>query len=103
MEFPASSILTPYNYFEWKTRIILHLKGKDLYQIVMATEAEPTLALENFKYLNRMDKAHGLLCMTISLNLWFHIDACKTPNEIWTTMEGLFGKQNEMRDHLLEI
>jgi hypothetical protein len=92
MEFPASAILTPYNYFEWKTRIILHLRGKGLYQIVMATEEEPTSALEKSKYLNHMDEAHGLLCMTISPDLWFHIDACKTPNEIWTTLEGLFGK-----------
>jgi hypothetical protein len=58
----------------------------------MAIEEEPTLALEKLKYLNPMDEDHGLLCMIISPNLWFHIDACMTPNEIWTTLEGLFGK-----------
>jgi hypothetical protein len=69
----------------------------------MATEREPTSKLEKSKYLKRMDEAHGLLCMTISLDLWFHIDECKTPNETWTTLEGLFGKQDEMRGHLLEV
>jgi hypothetical protein len=92
MKFPAYAILTPYNYFEWKTRIILHFKRKGLYRIVMATEEEPTLALEKYKYVNRMDEDHSLLCMTISPELWFHIDACKTQNEIWTTLEGLFRK-----------
>jgi hypothetical protein len=29
--------------------------------------------------------------------------ACKTPNEIWTTLESLFGKQDEMRGHMLEV
>ena len=33
----------------------------------------------------------------------FHFVACKTPNEIWTTLEGLFGKQDEMRRHMLEV
>jgi hypothetical protein len=57
----------------------------------MATEAKPTSTLEKSKYLNRMDEAHGLLCMAISPDLWFYIDACKTSNDIWTTLEGLFG------------
>ena len=26
-----------------------------------------------------------------------------TPNEIWTTFEGLFGKQDEMQGHMLEV
>jgi hypothetical protein len=103
MEFPASAILTPYNYFDWKPRITHMLMGKGLYRIAMATETEPTSAVEKSKYFNRMDEAYGLLCMSISPDLWFHIDACKTPNEIWTTLAGLFGKQDEMRGHLLEV
>jgi hypothetical protein len=39
----------------------------------------------------------------ISTDLWFHVAACKTPNEIWTTLESLFGKQDEMRGHMLEV
>jgi hypothetical protein len=39
----------------------------------------------------------------ISSDLWFHVAACKTPNEIWTTLESLFGKQDEMRGHMLEV
>jgi hypothetical protein len=66
--------------------------GKGLYRIAMPTETKPTSTVEKSKYFNRMDEAYGLLCMSISPNLWFHIDACKTPNEIWTTLEGLFGK-----------
>jgi hypothetical protein len=93
MEFPASAILTPYNYFEWKPRILHQLRGRGLYQISMATEEEPTSAVEKSKFFNHMDEAHGLLCMSISPDLWFHIDACKTPNEIWTTLVGLFGKK----------
>jgi hypothetical protein len=37
------------------------------------------------------------------LDLLFHICSCKTPNESWTTLEWLFGKQDEMRGHMLEV
>ena len=38
MEFPTSTILTPYNYYVWKPMIFLHLMSKGLYQIVMGIE-----------------------------------------------------------------
>jgi hypothetical protein len=50
-----------------------------------------------------MDDAFGLICMSMSPELLFHIEACATPNEIWTTLEGLFGKQDKMRGHMLKI
>jgi hypothetical protein len=55
-------------------------------------QTEPTSAIEKSKYLNQMDEAFGTICSLISLELLFHISSCKTPNEAWTTMEGLFGK-----------
>jgi hypothetical protein len=50
-----------------------------------------------------MDEAFGTICSLISPELLFHISSCKTPNEAWTTMEGIFGKQDEMRGHMLEV
>ena len=46
------------------------------------------------KYLNRMDEAFETICNLISPYLLFHISSCKTPNESWNTMEGLFGKHD---------
>jgi hypothetical protein len=50
-----------------------------------------------------MDEALGTICSLISLDLIFHISSCKTPNEAWTILEGIFGKQDEMRGHMLEV
>jgi hypothetical protein len=50
-----------------------------------------------------MDEAFRRICNLISPELLFHISSCKTPNEAWTTMEGIFGKQDEMRGHMLEM
>jgi hypothetical protein len=103
MEFPKEFILTLYNFFVWKEKMIVHLRGIGLYRLTMDTETEPTSTIEKSKYLNRMDEAFGTICSLISLEILFHISSCKTPNEAWTTMEGIFDKQDEMRGHLLEV
>jgi hypothetical protein len=59
-------------------------------------ETKPTSVIENMRWTNRKDEATRLLLELIYTNLWFHVAACKTPNEILTTLEGLFGKQDEM-------
>ena len=103
MEFPKALILTPYNYHKWKDQMARYLRQKGLYRITMATEVEPTLAIEKSKYLNRMDEAHGSICMCISPELQFHLSACNTPNEIWKKVEDLYVKQDEMKGHMLEV
>jgi hypothetical protein len=50
-----------------------------------------------------MDEALRTICSVISPDLLFHISSCKTANEAWTTMEGLFGKHDEMRGHMMEV
>jgi hypothetical protein len=92
MEFPKEFILTPYNLFSWKEKMIVHLRRRGLYRLTMNTETEPMSTIEKYKYLNRMDEAFGTICNFISPELLFHISSCKTPNEAWTTMEGIFGK-----------
>ena len=49
-----------------------------------------------------MDEAFGLVCLSISLDLLYHINVTTSPNEVWTKL-GLFGMQDEMRGHQLEI
>ena len=103
MEFPKESILTPYSYFAWEAKMGIFLRSRGLYRISMAMEVEPTTAIEKSKYLNRMDEAYGALCMHVSPEMLFHISSCKTPNEFWTTMKGLFRKKDEMKGHILEV
>lgn len=38
MEFPSSAIFAPYNYFEWKPKILYQLKCRDLCWTTMATK-----------------------------------------------------------------
>jgi hypothetical protein len=69
----------------------------------MNTDTEPTSAIEKSKYINRMDETLKTIGSLISPDLLFLISSCKTPIEAWTILEGLFGKQDEMRGHMLEV
>jgi hypothetical protein len=82
MEFPKEFILTPYNFFVWKEKMIMHIRGIGLYRLTMNIEIEPTSSIEKSKYLNRMGEVFGIICSLISLELFFHIYSCKSPSEV---------------------
>ena len=95
-------ILTPFNFFEWKAEMEILLRSKGLYKVTMETEVEPNAAAEKIKWRNKRDKAYGLLFLSISRDLPFHIDRLTSPNEVWENIEELFGKTDEMRGHQIE-
>ena len=93
------TILTPFNFFEWKAEMEILLREKGLYRVTMATEAEPNAAAEKIKWHNRRDEAYGLLCLSISRDLLFHLDGLTSPDQVWEKLSELFGKTYEMRGH----
>jgi hypothetical protein len=92
MDYSLAILLTPHNYFKWKLKILHQLRCRVLYQITMAIEIEPTSTIEKNRYLNCIDEEYNLLCMSMSHELLFYIEACTTLDEIWTKLEDLFGK-----------
>ena len=73
-----------------------------MYNVTMGREVEPQQYLEKSKYLNKLDESFGFMCIHISRDIFIHIDGLKTPKEVWDKLESLFGKQDEMRGHILE-
>jgi hypothetical protein len=102
LSHPTKLILNPFNYFEWKTKISLLLQSKGLYRVTMGMEKELTIAAEKIKYFNKLDEQIGLICLSISIDLLFHVSGATTPDVVWTTLEGLFSKHDAMRVHQLE-
>jgi hypothetical protein len=68
----------------------------------MGMEKEPTATTKKINYFNKLDEAIGLICLSISRYLLFHVSRDTTPDVVWTTLEGLFDKQDAMRVHQLE-
>ena len=95
-------ILTPFNLFEWKDYMEILLKQRGIYRVTMETEAQPNATAYKIKWHNMRDEAYGLLCLSISRDLLFHLDAFPSQNEVWDNIEDIFGNIDEMRGHQLE-
>ena len=96
-------ILNPFNYHELKSKISILFCSRGLYGVTLALENEPNAVIEKAKWNNRLDEAYGLLYLSISLGLIFNIDGLTTPKQLCTQLESLFGVQDELREHQLEI
>ena len=78
------------------------MSSKCLFRVTMETEADPNAVTNNIKWHNRRDEAYGLLCLSISKDLIFHIYGLTSPNEVWEKLQTLFGNTYEMRGHSME-
>ena len=67
--------------------ILLRIKG--IYNFTMETELEPNATAKKIKWHNRRDEAFGLLCLSISRDLVFHLDGLSSPYEVWEKLETL--------------
>ena len=85
-------LLTPFNFHSWKGDIEIQLRSRGLYRVTMDTEEEPGSAIDKSRFLNKKDEAFGFLCLSVSLDILFHISGLKTPKEIWDKLEALYGK-----------
>ena len=78
------------------------MRAKGLYRVTMATEEEPNAAADKIKWHNMRDETYGLLCLSISRDLIFHLDGLTSPTEVWENIFEIFGKIDEMRGHQIE-
>ena len=69
------------------------MREKCLYRLTVATKAKPNAAAEKIKWLNRRDEAYGLLCLSISRDLLFHLDGLTSLNEVWEKLVDILVRQ----------
>jgi len=68
----------------------------------LGTETVPLNALKRAKWDTKISKAFGLIKMSISGDLQFHLQGIETPYVAWKKIETVFGKPNEIRAHYCE-
>ena len=78
------------------------LRSKGLYRIALGQETKPKDEGKEAKLKNRQDQARGLIGMSISPYLRFHIAELDTHNEVMKQLNKVFGIKNEIRAHQLE-
>ena len=95
-------LLTSFNYHQWKEDMEIQLHSKGLYRVTMNTKTKLNSAAEKIKYGNKLDDTYGLLCLSISKYLLFHIIGLKTLKDIWDHLASLFDKQHDICIYQLE-
>ena len=58
------------------------LQSRGLFRITSGKETEP-IDDKKIKWENRCDETHGLIGMSISTDLWFHISGIDEPDKAW--------------------
>ena len=81
MAAPCDIILTSSNYFSWKSCMEDVLQRRGLFTITLGKETEPTDDDKKTKWQNRCDEDRGLIGMSISTNLRFHISGIDEPDK----------------------
>ena len=81
MESSCQVILDSTNYFQWWSYIVDLLRSKGLYRIATGQETKPKNEDKAARWENRQDQARGLIGMSISPDLRFHIAELDTPDE----------------------
>jgi len=90
------------NYFQWLSYIEDLLRSKGLYRMASGQETKPKDEEKAAKWENRQEQARGLIGMSISPDLRFHIAKLDTPDEVMKQINKVFGIKNELRAHQLE-
>jgi hypothetical protein len=94
MDSISNLLLTNTNYFQWKSHMEDLLRSKGLYWITLGKETTPNDVAKKSKWDNRNDEARGLIRMSISPDLRFHLQSIDKPKEDWEKIESVFGKKN---------
>jgi hypothetical protein len=63
------------------------LRSKGLYRITLGKEEEPTDDDKYVKWINRNDETHGLIAVSISLDLRFYLQELEAHNKSWENIE----------------
>ena len=96
MENTNIFLLTSSNYFQWKSHMEDLLRSKGFYRITLGTELSPDDDEKQAKWETKNDQARGLIGMSISPNLRFHLDGEDSPVKAWEKLNKNFGIKNEI-------
>ena len=91
--------LTGDNYHSWKFNMKMYRIGKDLWEIVTATEMlnADASAEEERKYRRRENMALTTVCLSISTNLKIYVRSCKTAKDAWDSLAKHFEQKTLSR------
>ena len=84
-------LLSPFNYNDWNPKMSAYMKRQCLFDVSIGVLSEPKPYEENISCLNNCDRAYGIMCLGISLNIHHLIDYVDYPFELSINLDKYFG------------
>jgi hypothetical protein len=94
----SQNILTPFNYDEWKPKMIAFLKRQCLFDMCIGNTRDFDSDEEENDWLNDCDRAFGAICLAMSPCMRYLSKTAENPSDLWVQLDREFGKQEE-EDH----
>ena len=87
--------VSPFNYTEWKLKMVAYLKSHELFDVSIGAMAMPKSDDEKTIWFNDCDREFGAMCLAIPPRMCYLIDTVEYPSEIWSRLDSAFGEKIE--------
>ena len=95
MDSKIVPLLSPFNYFEWKSKMCAYLKRQCIYDVSIGAVRELESCQEKDAWLSDNDRAYGTMCLAIPPTMRYLLDLVDYPFEIWINIDEALGMQEE--------
>ena len=95
MDSQALPLLSPFNYFEWKSNMCAYLKRQCLYDVSIGAVRELESCQEKDAWLNDNDRAYGTIFLAIPPTMRYLLDSVDYPFELWINLDEALGMQQK--------
>ena len=82
--------LSPFNYGEWKLKMIAYLKSYELFDVSIGSISMSVSNDEKSIWFNKCDIAYGSMCLAIPPRMCYLIDDVEFLSERWSKLEKSF-------------
>ena len=96
MDSKVVPLLSPFNYFEWKSKMCAYIKRKSLYDVSIGVVRDPYSYQEKYDCLNYNDRAYGTMCLAIPPTMRYILDSVDYPFELWRNLDEALACRKKM-------
>ena len=90
MDLKSVPPLSPFNYAEWKLKMVAYLKSHEIFYAFIGAVEMIESDDEKSIWFNECDRSFGAMCLAIPPRMSYLIDIVEYPYEIWPIMDNAF-------------
>ena len=91
MDLRSVPPLSPFNYVEWKLKIVSYIESHDIIDVYFGDGKESYEQEED--WINDCDRSYGSMSMVMSHDMSYLIESVEYPSDLWRNLDRAFGVQ----------